>query len=394
VTRRVTAITLAAALLAAGGAMGAEPAKPSRYVMPPPGYTPDMKSDEAGLWMQVDKAEDAIKTAPSLVRDEKLNAYVSQLVCRLAGEYCPSIRVYVVQVPSFNASMAPNGMMLVHTGLLMRTENEAQLAFVLGHEITHYLHRHSLQRWRQLINTRGFLSFFTLAAVGAGAPGLIDVASTIGVAGIYSNSREHERDADATGFTRVTEAGYAPGEAPAIWRHVASEDKANPRNIDRPAMWLSTHPAPEERIANMEKQAGEAQARRSDWVRNEDPFRAATDAFLNRWVEDDLALGRNDESAELFRRLSATMPSRGIYRYGLGEAYRKRNKGTDAAAAMAAYRGALECADAPASAWRGLGLVAMKAGDKAAAREAFSKYRLAAPEAGDKAMIDFYLSQL
>jgi tetratricopeptide (TPR) repeat protein len=111
-------------------------------------------------------------------------------------------------------------------------------------------------------------------------------------------------------------------------------------------------------------------------------------------VAADLAQGRNDESIELFRRLAADMPARGIYRYGLGEAYRKRNKGSDPAAAAEAYRGALDCADAPVEAWRGLGLVAMKAGDNAGAKDAFTQYRAKAPDAEDKAMVDFYLSQL
>lgn len=400
--RRALAL-LSTACLVASSATGVaaprkrpdEAARPTvnRYVMPPPGYTPEMTSDEAGLWMRVDKEEEEIKASPGRVLDEKLNAYISGLVCKLAGEYCPSIRVYIVDVPVFNASMYPNGMMLINTGLLMRTENEAQLAFVLGHEITHYLHRHSLQHWRRLINTTGFLAVFGIAAAGAGAYGLGNMAGTIATVSFYSNSRDQERDADATGFTRVTGAGYDPRQAPAIWRHVSAEQKANP-SYTGGAMWLSTHPAPEERIANMEKQAQEAEGKRSDWLQNADAFQQVTAPFLAQWVAADLALGRNDESVELFRRLAADMPARGIYRYGLGEAYRKRNKGSDAAAAAEAYRGALACIDAPAEAWRGLGLVAMKAGDNTAAKDAFTQYRAKAPDAQDKAMVDFYLSQL
>jgi len=78
----------------------------------------------------------------------------------------------------------------------------------------------------------------------------------------------------------------------------------------------------------------------------------------------------------------------------LGEAYRRRNQPNDVAAAAAAYRGALGCADAPAESWRGLGLLAMKGGDNAGAKESFTQYRAKAPDASDKAMIDFYLTQL
>lgn len=363
-----------------------------RYAMPPPGYTPEMSSDEAGIWMQVDKAEAEVKTSPLLVRDPKLNAYVSGLICKLAGEYCPSIRVYVVDVPEFNAYAMPNGAVVVYTGLLLQAENEAQLAFVLGHEITHYLHRHSLEHLRMAVRTSGFLAVFGIAAAGAGVGLLGSVAGLAGVGAIYANSRDEERDADDHGFRIVTQNGYAPAQAPAIWRFVADEEKVAP---DRSrSLFLADHPESTERMATLQKAADEATPTRSDWIVNEDAFHAATDPFVVGWVAADLAKGRMEQSVVMFRRLAANLPKRGIYQYGLGEAYRRRNQPNDAAAAENAYRGALACPDAPAESWRGLGLLAMKAGDKNAAKEAFTQYRAKAPDANDKAMIDFYLTQL
>jgi hypothetical protein len=133
---------------------------------------------------------------------------------------------------------------------------------------------------------------------------------------------------------------------------------------------------------------------RSDWVTNEDAFRAATAPFLRRWVEEELALAHPDRSIAIFRRLAVNMPGQGIFQYGLAEAYRKRNQKNDLPAAENAYRGALDCSDAPPEAWRGLGLMAMKKGDNAVAKDAFTQYRAKLPEASDKAMIDFYLTQL
>jgi predicted Zn-dependent protease len=363
-----------------------------RYAMPPPGYTPEMSSDEAGIWMQVDKQEAQIKTSPQLVRDEKLNAYVSGLVCKLAGEYCPSIRVYILDVPEFNAFAMPNGAVVVFTGLLLETENEAQLAFVLGHEITHYLHRHSLEHLRVAVNTTGFLAVFGIAAAGAGIGLLGSLANAVGVGKLYANSRDEERDADDYGFKIGMQYGYAPGQAPAIWRNVADEESADPNHSQ--GLFLADHPATKERMATLQKAADAANATRSDWVVNEDTFHAATAPFIAQWLADELAKGKLEQSVVRFRRLAANAPSRGLYQYALGEAYRRRNKPSDAAAAATAYRGALTCADAPAEAWRGLGLLAMKSGDNAAAKENFTQYRVKAPDAGDKAMIDFYLTQL
>jgi predicted Zn-dependent protease len=390
--RKTLALSCAAWLLFGFAAQAAD------RKMLPPGYTPDMASDEAGLWMQVDKWEAAVKTSPNVVRDEKLNAYVSSVICKLAGDYCPSIRVYIIDTPAWNASAAPNGMVQVNTGLLLQMKNEAQFAFVLGHEITHYVNRHVLEEMQKRVNTHGFLAVFTLVAAGAGVGagvntgGVISLANDIGGYSLIAFSRDEERDADDGGFKRATQLGYAPQEAPAIWLAMADDNKADP-TFSRTA-FFSDHPGEEERAATLTKLAAQVTPSRTDWVTNEDAFHAATAPFIRRWVEEELAQGQPDRSVAVFRRLAANMPSQGLYQYGLGEAYRKRNQKNDLAAAESAYRGALACADAPAEAWRGLGLLAMKAGNNATAKDAFSQYRAKLPEASDKAMVDFYLTQL
>ena len=68
-------------------------------------------------------------------------------------------QVHLVRTPLFNASMAPNGMMQVWTGLLLRVDDEAQLAAVLGHEFGHYLARHSTERLRDAKSRSAFGAF-------------------------------------------------------------------------------------------------------------------------------------------------------------------------------------------------------------------------------------------
>jgi tetratricopeptide (TPR) repeat protein len=173
---------------------------------------------------------------------------------------------------------------------------------------------------------------------------------------------------------------------------MVAQNKADP-HFSRVA-FFSDHPAEEERAANNAKWAAQILPTRTDWVTNEDAYHAATAPFIRRWIEEELGLGQPDRSIVMFRRLAANMPSQGLYQYGLGEAYRKRNQKNDAAAAENAYRGALACPDAPAEAWRGLGLLEMRTGDTAKAKQAFTQYQAKMPDASDKAMIDFYLSQL
>lgn len=391
--RRALAFSCAAWLMAASTAQAADP-----HAMLPPGYSPDMSGDEAGLWMQVDKIEATVKTSANLVRDEKLNAYVSGVICKLADDYCPSIRVYIIDTPEWNASCYPNGMVVVNTGLLLQMKNEAQFAFVLGHELTHYAHRHTIGELRKRVNTAGFLAVFGIAmagvgvGIGANTSGVTSLANTIGGLSLMSFSRDEERDADDGGFKRATALGYAPQEASAIWVAEVETEKADP-NFSR-SLFGSTHPASEERAATMTKLAAQVGPSRSDWITNEDAFHAATAPFIRRWVEEELALGQPDRSINIFRRLAADRPAEGLYQYGLAEAYRKRNQKNDLAAAENAYRGALAAANPPAEAWRGLGLMAMKAGNNTEAKDAFTQYRAKLPDASDKAMIDFYLTQL
>ena len=129
-----------------------------------PGERPSEDTDEGGLWTALDESERALQRSPLLVRDPALNAYVKDLVCRLAGDYCKDMRVYIVRRPYFNASMAPNGVMQVWTGALLRSENEAQIGFVLGHEIGHFLHQHSIKQWRRSKDVLNALSILQLVA--------------------------------------------------------------------------------------------------------------------------------------------------------------------------------------------------------------------------------------
>ena len=102
-----------------------------------PEERPSIESVEAGLWMQMNNYEEQLKTSGSRVKDKNLDKYLKDLLCALTV-YCKDIRVYVLDIPYFNAFMAPNGMMVVWTGLLLRAENEAQLSAVIGHEAGHH----------------------------------------------------------------------------------------------------------------------------------------------------------------------------------------------------------------------------------------------------------------
>src|ERR1700681_31345 len=73
-----------------------------------PGYRPALDTQEGGLWGLIDSEEAEVKVSPALVTDDALNTYVKKIVCELAGNQCPSLRVYIVDDPNSNAMAAPN----------------------------------------------------------------------------------------------------------------------------------------------------------------------------------------------------------------------------------------------------------------------------------------------
>lgn len=176
-------------------------------------HKPDKDTDEGGLWMASAKIEEATQRSPFLVKDEALNKRINEMVCEIAGSYCKDFRVYILRNPHFNASMFPNGMMHIWTGLLLRVDNEAQLAAVIGHEIAHYLKNHSMSRWKSVKSQSGAAVWVSMVTAGAGV-GYIGDIFTLGVmASIMSYSRENESEADAYGLKLLAEAGYDPTQA-------------------------------------------------------------------------------------------------------------------------------------------------------------------------------------
>jgi len=176
-----------------------------------PGERPNLATDEAGLWMVVDNVEKKLKTSGRRVTDPHINQYVRDIMCKLAGSYCPDIRIYIMQVPDFNASMAPNGTMEIWTGLILRAQNEAQLATVLGHEIGHYLRRHSIQRWRDAQMKSNLSVLFQIATAAAGVSYVGQLGHLALIGSIQAFSRDNEREADDVWYLwekNVKKSGY------------------------------------------------------------------------------------------------------------------------------------------------------------------------------------------
>ena len=332
----------------------------------------------------MDRAEAQLRRSPFVLRDEKLRAYVQDITCRLASQHCPDVRVHLVRTPYFNASMAPNGMMQVWTGLMLRVDNEAQLAAVLGHEIGHYLARHSLERMRD-VRSRSTVGQFL------GLLGPVGLLGQLGVvASMYAYGRDHEREADRIGAALMGEAGYDVAEAAKVWQNLLLEIRARPGGAGESANPLfATHPAAEDRQEALALLARE----HPGGATNEGAWRAAVTPYLREWLNEEIKRGQHEESVALLGRLIDRSPTQPEYRFARGEAYRLRGGDADLDAAVEDFRAAIAAGGEPPQTHRGLGMIYRSRKDPAAARASFERYIELAPDAADAAMIRSYIQE-
>lgn len=376
------------------GLLGALPnlAGADSWLMPPRLQRPETGSDEGGLWAMLDREEAKLRRSLFLVRDKPLNDYVSRIACRLAGDHCPDMRIYIVRTPYFNASMAPNGMMQVWTGLLLRMANEAQLAAVLGHEIGHYLARHSLDRLRDVKSRSAFGQFLGIALSAAGAGGAAPLAQLALTAGMFAYEREHEREADRIGLELMARAGYQPIEASKVWAQLLEEIKAEQDwtgDAGSRSVLFASHPPAEERQQALVERATQIDSAKTET--GEAAYRATL--APHRWglLEDELKRRKSGETLALFQRMVNEAPKDGELRYFLGEAYRLRAAEGDRQLALDAYQAAAKQSNAPAEVYRSMGMLYQQSGERDAAQKAFQRYLAAKPSAADAEMIQMYL---
>ncbi len=391
---------LRAALLA-GAFASALTVHPAFAQQRAPGLAPGLDTAEGGLWSASETAERRARLSPELNADPALNAYVKGVACEVAPEYCEQVRIYVMDRPAFNASMAPNGYMEVWSGLLLRAETEAELAFVLGHEIGHFSENHSIEHWNGLKTRMGVAMAIGVVAGAAGAYYAVDL-SALGnlaylgaIAATFNYSRGQETEADRLGFQRMAAAGYDPDAAAALWRSRQGETRASSfpsvRRDDAAGSIFRTHPITAERIAALDALS----AARPDGGRTERArYRAAVRPHLAAWLADDLRRRDFDGGLVLTDRLQRDGLDLGVLNFHRGQIFRQRRSDGDLDRARDAYLAASSHPDAPVSVWRELGDVQARLGDKTAARAAWNIYLERATTAEDRWIVEDSLTGL
>lgn len=155
---------------------------------------------------------------------------------------------HVQKTDEMNAYCMPGGRIMVYSGLIEKLDtSDAELATVLGHEIAHALREHTRERVSRAYAQQLVLS--GAAAVAGVGEGTASVANMVAdVTFQLPFSRDQESEADTIGLELMARAGYDPRAAITLWNKMASAEGAG--NTPK---FLSTHPAPKERIKDIEK---------------------------------------------------------------------------------------------------------------------------------------------
>ncbi len=173
-------------------------------------------------------------------------AYIGNPDRGVADDQIPSWTFTVVDSDEINAFAIPGGFVYVTTSLLGIMDNKAELAGVLGHEVGHVTGYHGVKRIEQ------FMVVNNLSSLIFGADSSLTEWANIFVAGYdnFVSSKDDERDADERGVRYSYEDGYNPLNLNRFFEYIQPMV-----GTDAISTILSTHPAPSERIANVQRHA-------------------------------------------------------------------------------------------------------------------------------------------
>lgn len=213
-----------------------------------------------------------LDSSGALLDDPEITDYIQHLGHRLAYHQNQSeqrFTFFVVDDPSINAFALPGGFIGVHTGLLLASSNENELAGVMAHEIAHVTQRHiarSIQASGEsgMMTTAAVLAALVLTTItGAGGDAAMAAVSAAQAAGIQQQinfTRANEYEADRVGIGILADAGFDPAGMGTFFETL---QRRSGISANRDLEFLRTHPVTQDRIAEARNRAAKLPAVRN-----------------------------------------------------------------------------------------------------------------------------------
>jgi predicted Zn-dependent protease len=346
--------------------------------------TPTASEEEQMLWRRAREEQDTINGSGVLYQDVKIENYLNQVAEKLQiNSISPDIsfQIKVVKDPNLNAFAFPNGVIYIHTGILARMDNEAQLAALLAHEMVHCTHRHSLRALRSIKDRTQART----AAVRELAP-LLGITGSI--ASISGYTRELETEADRVGLDLAVKANYDPREVLKLFELLKQEIEIE--GIEEP-YFFGTHPNVRQRIENVNNWLAENYRGKITGIKNTDVFQSKISRLVLDNARMDLRQGRFFVAQRTVEKFLTAKPDDARAYFLLGEIFRQRCRQDDAAAAIKYYEKSISLNPSFPEPHKAMGLIHYKDGEKRLAKKYFESCLLLSPDTADKAYIQGYL---
>lgn len=202
----------------------------------------------------------ALHNEVDLIQDPQVLSYIRRIGHRIAehSQDNRNYRFYVINDSSINAFAGPDGIIGIHSGLILAADTEDELASVIAHEIAHVTQLHLARRFEQQssMNITSFASLLAAILIGTQNPSA-GIAAMMGATGLtiqeqLRHSRIHEHEADHLGIALLQKSGYNPHAMAGFFGKLAKQYQIYEY---RPPEILMTHPVTENRLAQASQRA-------------------------------------------------------------------------------------------------------------------------------------------
>lgn len=362
-----------------------------------------VEDDERRLFKRSEEACEVVDTTDQIYSNQELEDYLSRLVNKLIPATVTKddkkFTVKVLNDPAFNAFALPNGRIFVNIGALSAVDNEAQLATLLGHELTHILNRHALKQFRSMQNKSAFMSVMDMPlAVLGGSVGIL--LGNLGVvSSVYGYSQQHELEADEMGFETIVRLGYDARESPKLFENLLNF--IDTEEVKEP-FFFSTHPNVKARVKNFNDLLVERHFEPHNGLVVDTPeFQKFAYEIYTEQIRLCLAKGMFKTAEQNFEHLEKRYSHLAETFYLGGEVYRlrqdhdrkvkKREKREDYPKAKERYDQALAIDGSYAPAVASKARILEKLGQKEEAKSLFTRYLELRPDAPDREYVENFI---
>jgi predicted Zn-dependent protease len=210
------------------------------------GVLPNWVSQEKEIALGNQIASEFEQTA-RLIDDPVVSEYVDRIGQNIVKHSDAKVpfHIKVVDTDEVNAFAFPGGFFYVNKGLILAADNEAELAGVMAHEISHVIARHATAR----MSKGQYLQLFSIPALFVGGYwAQMGIQNAMGLGlnlGLMGITRESEKEADQLGIQYLWNSGYDPNAFVSFFEKLLEQEKGKPGRF---GSWFRTHPSTEDRI--------------------------------------------------------------------------------------------------------------------------------------------------